>query len=135
VSDEMRDDERTDASSGATETTTAVDDAFVTVPEPEDAGPSEAAGDEREELLDRDRAEGFRRRWEDIQTGFVDRPRESVEQADRLVLEVIQQLQASFTLARERLESRWSEGAEASTEDLRQALRHYRSFFDRLLAT
>jgi hypothetical protein len=119
VSDEMRDDERTDASSGATETTTAVDDAFVTVPETEDAGPSEAAGDE----------------WEDIQTGFVDRPRESVEQADRLVLEVIQQLQASFTLARERLESRWSEGAEASTEDLRQALRHYRSFFDRLLAT
>jgi len=92
------------------------------------------SNDDPETLLDRDRAETFRRRWEDIQTDFVDRPRESVEQADRLVLEVVQQLQASFTLARERLESQWSEGEDASTEDLRQALRRYRSFFDRLLS-
>jgi hypothetical protein len=90
--------------------------------------------DERMELLDRDRSESFRRRWSDIQADFVDRPRESVEQADRLVLEVVEQLQASFTSAREQLESQWSGGDEASTEDLRLALRRYRSFFDRLLA-
>ena len=115
--------------------TDGVADAMVKVPE----GASETTegttpNDDPETLLDRDRAETFRRRWEDIQTDFVDRPRESVEQADRLVLEVVQQLQASFTLARERLESQWSEGEDASTEDLRQALRRYRSFFDRLLS-
>ncbi len=123
------------------ETRGGVDDAFVRVPDeadvsadaPDGVRPSAvAAGDDA--LLDRDRATNFRRRWEDIQADFVDHPRESVEQADRLVLEVVQQLQASFTLARERLESQWSQGDDASTEDLRLALRRYRSFFDRLLA-
>jgi hypothetical protein len=139
--DTMRDDARTEASAQRTDATTSeptdgsrgVDDAFVKVPDP--AGASTTAGsDAREELLDRDRAATFRRRWDDIQTTFVDRPRDSVEQADRLVLEVMQQLQASFTLARERLESQWGEGGDASTEDLRQSLRRYRSFFDRLLS-
>jgi hypothetical protein len=32
------------------------------------------------------------------------------------------------------LEQQWSRGQEASTEDLRVALMHYREFFDRLLA-
>lgn len=138
--DELRRDRDVEAHDPASETTTAVDDAFVKVPDAEDGGASEVAatggatGDGREDLLDRDRAESFRRRWEDVQADFVDRPRESVEQADRLVLDVVQQLQASFTLARERLESQWSQGADASTEDLRQALRRYREFFDRLLA-
>jgi hypothetical protein len=134
--DELRRDRDVEAHDPASETTTAVDDAFVKVPDAEDGGASEVAatGDGPEDLLDRDRAESFRRRWEDVQADFVDRPRESVEQADRLVLDVVQQLQASFTLARERLESQWSQGADASTEDLRQALRRYREFFDRLLA-
>jgi flagellum-specific peptidoglycan hydrolase FlgJ len=134
--DSMRDEgTRTDATTEGS--TTAVDDAFVKVPGSQDAenAPSAptSANDAREELLDRDRAASFRRRWDEIQTDFVDRPRDSVEQADRLVLEVMQQLQASFTLARERLESQWSQGGDASTEDLRQSLRRYRSFFDRLL--
>jgi hypothetical protein len=98
--------------------------------------PTPDVGDAKEwmELLDRDRSESFRRRWAVIQAEFVDRPRESVEQADRLVLEVVDELQTSFTTARERLESQWSGGDEASTEDLRLALQRYRSFFDRLLA-
>jgi hypothetical protein len=125
-----------------TVTTTAVDDSLVRVPDADerlegrmDERMRDVGGaDERMELLDRDRSESFRRRWNDIQADFVDRPRESVEQADRLVLEVVEQLQASFTSAREQLESQWSGGDEASTEDLRLALRRYRSFFDRLLA-
>ncbi|MEV6397404.1 hypothetical protein AB0M39_21975 [Streptomyces sp. NPDC051907] len=36
---------------------------------------------------------------------------------------------------RSRLESQWHQGNEAATEDLRIALRQYRSFFDRLLTT
>lgn len=135
--DEIRDDERTDTATQTSDTTTAVDDAFVRVPDAGAAGTNASATDDTSDgdaLLERERAESFRRRWEEVQTGFVDRPRDAVEQADRLVLEVVQQLQASFTLARERLEAQWSEGADASTEDLRQALRRYRTFFDRLLA-
>jgi hypothetical protein len=57
-----------------------------------------------------------------------------VEQADELVAEVIQSLAGSVASERERLERQWSGGGEASTEDLRQALRRYRSFFSRLLS-
>ena len=39
-----------------------------------------------------------------------------------------------FSDARSRLEEQWSRGEEASTEDLRLALMHYREFFERLLA-
>jgi len=38
--------------------------------------------------------EGFRSRWHDIQVGFVDSPRESVQKADELVAAVIQRLAA-----------------------------------------
>lgn len=96
--------------------------------------PDTTDADERTSLLARDRADGYRSRWEEIQARFVDRPRESVEEADRLVVEVVQQLQASFTSERDRLESQWREGSDVSTEDLRVALQRYRSFFDRLLA-
>jgi hypothetical protein len=75
----------------------------------------------------------FRKRWGDIQTGFVDEPRHSVEQADALVAEVIKRLANSFAEARSRLEGQWGRGDNVSTEDLRIALRRYRSFFDRLL--
>lgn len=76
----------------------------------------------------------FRRRWADIQASFVDEPKPSVEKADHLVDSVIQQLAQRFAAERSKLESTWSKGGEVSTEDLRQALRRYRSFFDRLLA-
>jgi hypothetical protein len=79
-------------------------------------------------------AEGFRSRWTDIQAGFVDDPRRSVEQADGLVAEVIKNLADAFANERTGLEQRWQEGTDPSTEDLRVALRRYRSFFDRLLS-
>jgi hypothetical protein len=78
-------------------------------------------------------ASGFRTRWTDIQTGFVDEPRRSVEQADALVAEVIKRLANSFAEERSKLEGQWGRGDDVSTEDLRIALRRYRSFFDRLL--
>ena len=79
-------------------------------------------------------SEDFRRRWTDIQAGFVDEPKPSVEKADQLVASVIQKLTQVFADERSKLERDWSKGEEASTEDLRQALRRYRSFFDRLLS-
>jgi len=76
----------------------------------------------------------FRTRWDNIQAGFVDEPRRCVEQADDLVEETMKRLTEIFAAEREKLEADWGRGAEASTEDLRQALRRYRSFFGRLLA-
>jgi len=79
-------------------------------------------------------AEGFRGRWSDVQAGFVDEPRRAVEQADGLVAEVMQRLAQVFADERRTLEQQWDRGAETDTEELRQALQRYRSFFDRLLA-
>ena len=69
-----------------------------------------------------------------IQTGFVDEPRQTVEQADELVAQVMQRLAEGFAAERERLEQQWGRGEDVSTEDLRIALQRYRSFFQRLLA-
>ncbi len=85
-------------------------------------------------LLPKDQDNKFRSRWDQIQIEFVDEPRQSVEQADQLVAEVRKQLAETFAQERSTLEKQWSQGQNVSTEDLRQALRRYRSFFDRLLS-
>jgi len=77
---------------------------------------------------------GYRTRWDGIQTGFVDEPRKAVEEADALVAQVIKRLTEVFADERATLEQQWGRGEQVSTEDLRQALRRYRSFFERLLA-
>lgn len=77
----------------------------------------------------------FRRRWEEVQTRFVDEPRGAVEDADGLVANLMQQLAKGFAQERERLEAQWGRGEDISTEDLRVALQRYRSFFQRLLST
>ena len=75
----------------------------------------------------------FRASWQSIQAGFVDEPRRAVEQADKLVADVIQRLAQVFADERAALEADWSAG-DVETEQLRVALRRYRSFFDRLLS-
>ena len=93
-----------------------------------------ADGGERRAALfageERDRLGG---QWDAVQAAFVDDPRAAVERADALVAEVVQILTTSFTGERSRLEQQWSQGEDVSTEDLRQALHRYRSFFERLL--
>jgi hypothetical protein len=76
----------------------------------------------------------FRDRWREIQGAFVDEPRRAVEQANALVGHVSQRLTDVFNNERAKLENEWGQGKDVSTEDLRQALRRYRSFFDRLLS-
>jgi hypothetical protein len=76
----------------------------------------------------------FRARWDQVQTSFVDEPRQAVEQADSLVANVVKRIAEQFSAERTTLEQQWAKGDNVSTEDLRQALRRYRSFFDRLLA-
>jgi hypothetical protein len=76
----------------------------------------------------------LRTQWHEIQTGFVDEPRRAVEQADELVARLMQQLAQSFSNQRNSLEQQWEQAEKISTEDLRLALRRYRSFFERLLS-
>jgi hypothetical protein len=71
-------------------------------------------------------------RWKDVQTGFVDEPRQAVEQADQLVAEVIEYLAQTFLDERGRLEEQWSRD-DADTEQLRVALRGYRMLFSGLV--
>ena len=75
----------------------------------------------------------FRSQWIKIQTSFVDEPRGTVKDADKLVAAVMQRLAEGFANERSGLEKQWDRGDNVSTEDLRVALRRYRSFFDRLL--
>lgn len=84
-------------------------------------------------LLAAEHADPLRSQWDAIQTAFVDEPRRAVEDADHLVAQAMARLAETFAQERANLEQQWGRGQEASTEDLRQALRRYRSFFQRLL--
>jgi hypothetical protein len=108
-------------------------------PEPEPAGaavptpatePAVAAGGPPGALLATLDAEGARSRFLDIQAGFVDEPRQAVEEAGRFVEELVQQVIDALQAQRAQLEAPVEE---TSTEDLRLALRAYRQFVDRLL--
>jgi hypothetical protein len=92
------------------------------------------SSDHAEPMFPSGEVEGFRTRWVEVQTGFVDEPRNAVEQADSLVAEMMKRLAQVFADERGKLEEQWSRGGDISTEDLRQALRRYRSFMDRLLS-
>lgn len=91
--------------------------------------------DERTEpLFPAQETQELRDRWHSIQAGFVDEPRKAVEDADGLVAAAMKRLAEIFASERDKLESQWDRGDDVNTEDLRIALRRYRSFFDRLLS-
>jgi hypothetical protein len=118
----------------ATATGTDPDLASTAAPAAADAGTADTAT-KAGHLLAADDAEAFRARWTDVQHGFVDAPRQAVEQADGLVAELMQHLAKTFADERGRLEGQWDQGDDVSTEDLRTAFQRYRLFFDRLLTT
>jgi hypothetical protein len=128
---QQQDDRTIEGARGREPTRAAVGESAATMAPDAGAADATAAGP----LLAADDAEGFRARWTDVQTGFVDAPRQAVERADELVAEVMQHLARTFTDERRRLEGHWDRGDEVSTDDLRTALQRYRSFFERLLAT
>lgn len=76
----------------------------------------------------------LRSRWDKAQGLFVDEPRKAVQEADALVATAVKRIAELFAEERANLEKQWDRGGEVSTEDLRQALRRYRGFFDRLLS-
>ena len=96
--------------------------------------PEAAASEQAEPLFPSDQSDSFTSRWQEIQTSFVDEPRDAVADADALVADLMQRLAGSFEQERERLEAQWDRSDDVSTDDLRVALTRYRSFFDRLLS-
>ncbi|AYG78706.1 hypothetical protein DWB77_00814 [Streptomyces hundungensis] len=99
----------------------------------DDPGGTHTAGD-NEPLLGAEQEE-FRARWQQIQSRFVDDPKDSVNAADQLVAETMQALATTFSSHKRDLEGQWHRGEKVPTEDLRLALQQYRSFFNRLLST
>lgn len=93
------------------------------------------SGDEAEPLLGAAEAERYHSTWSEIQGRFVDDPQEAVRAADALVSEVMLTFSDSLSARRDGLEEQWNRGDRPATEDLRQALRAYRTLVDRLLAT
>ena len=73
-------------------------------------------------------AKDFRTRWDVVQSGFVDDPRQAVQKGHELVGQVMQSLAETFSNERAKLEG------ELSTEKLRIALRRYRSLCEHVLA-
>src|SRR6185437_15474944 len=67
-------------------------------------------GAEATPLIPSEQATSYRSHWEEIQTGFVDEPRQAVEQADHLVAEVIKRVAEVFADERSKLEGQWSQG-------------------------
>src|SRR5215213_3731106 len=99
----------------------------------ENRAPVDPMNDQLEPLFEEEAARKFRSRWQVIQGKFVDDPRDSVKQADDLVADIIKSVTMSFADRRIDLEKQWNSGENISTEDMRQALKRYRSFFERLL--
>ena len=95
---------------------------------------TESAGSADRMLFADGELSGLRSRWTEVQSEFVDDPRDCVQKADGLVADVVDKLTAGFSQARSRLEEQWDRGEDVSTEDLRIALKRYREFFERLLA-
>jgi hypothetical protein len=96
--------------------------------------------------------ERYAREWEQAQSAFVDNPSGAVADADRLVTEVMrergypvddfEQQSALVSVDHPDVVTNYREGhtiylsfdrGDASTEDLRQAMHHYRALFDELL--
>jgi len=85
-------------------------------------------------FLSQTEAQSFRSRWEGVQFGFVDDPKQSVEQAIHLIGDTVKQLTESLDAERQKIGQPLQRVDMPSTEDLRLILRRYRSLFERLVS-
>ena len=99
-----------------------------------DVTETQPAREALEPLFTPELAETYRVRWNAVQSGFVDDPRQAVRSGDELVAQIMTNLADTFAAERQRVEAQLDDSGESSTENLRVALRRYRSFFERLLS-
>lgn len=131
-----------------------------TVTEHDDRRSAEAELERREKQRERldivplapESRERYLASWRDLQTGFVDEPERSVGEADSLVTEVMRergypmdefdQRVADISVDHPNVVEHYraahgismaTDKGEASTEDLRQAVVHYRALFEELV--
>jgi hypothetical protein len=100
----------------------------------ETRAPARSEDDSLEPLFSPDAARDFRASWDAVQIGFVDDPKQAVRQADQLVRQVLDDLGQTFSSERNAVDDGTDTANQATTENLRLALRRYRSFFQRLLS-
>jgi FtsZ-interacting cell division protein ZipA len=127
-----------------------------------DARHAEAVLEERQKRVEkynirpltREECDMFAAKWRAVQEHFVDEPRESVRQADTLITEAMQtrgypmsdfdQRAADLSVDHPAVIEDYREAhmiaqrdarEPASTEDLRRAMKHYRSLFEHMLDT
>ncbi|WP_055589216.1 hypothetical protein [Peterkaempfera griseoplana] len=98
-------------------------------------GRGTAAAQEEEQLLPGHASEALEARWHDILVGFVDGPKHSVEEADRLLDEVSALIAEGLKERRRTLRDSWQGEDGTRTEELRLTLQKYRGLVTRLLAT
>ena len=91
--------------------------------------------DDADQLFSPEDRTRFNQRWTDIQSRFVDDPREAVASADDLVAEMMDRIGDRLAERRSALGQELAGEGEAETEDLRLATQRYRVFFQRLLST
>lgn len=103
-------------------------------------GSTAARGDgaHRGRLLPHDECDKLALQLQHAVAGFVDEPRNAVEEADHVMEEVASRVTDALTQRRRTLRTSWQEGENkqgnaGDTEQLRLALRDYRELADRLL--
>jgi hypothetical protein len=106
-------------------------DEAVDVPEPEQRPDFMMKG----ALFQDDQREDLRTQWLDVQSSFVEDPRDSVEAADKLIDKLVDDIRSNLAVRRSslQLQMKNGDGDGSNTEELRQALKTYRLLFDRLL--
>ncbi|WP_328317237.1 hypothetical protein [Streptomyces sp. NBC_00388] len=98
------------------------------------AGDLSATGPAGGGLVSAGEREELERRLQGAVSGFVDAPREAVEQADRVLDETVTRVTALLAERSESLRTSWhGRDAHAETEELRLTLRTYREVTERLL--
>jgi len=138
----------TDAGLGTTTPVTAraSSPASASIPASTPIAGNHSAESDSEPLLPEADADQLRVRWQSVQAGFVDDPRNSVQEADGLLEQVAERFAQSLTDARSALRSSWdsnsgtngtvgtaADDAGTSTEQLRGTLQDYRRLVNRLL--
>ena len=99
--------------------------------EPESAAPDSVVGLSATAVWGDERSAEFRNRWREAQLAFVDDPRAATTDAKELVSAAIEALTVALNEQRSTLDA-WESG-DGDTEQLRQAMRQYRVFFDHVL--